>query len=61
LDRFADNILSSAVAIHLRSVNQTHAKLDSQTQRCDFSGAVAFAFAHAPGALAERWNTVAVR
>ena len=35
VDRFGDNLLRSAVAVHLRSVKQAHTKLDSQTQRCD--------------------------
>ena len=60
LDRFADNFLRTAVAVHLRSVNQTHAELDSQTQRFDFNRSVALVFAHAPGSLAERWNMHAI-
>ena len=36
VDRFCDNLLRPAIAVHLRSVNQAHAKLDSQTQRRDF-------------------------
>jgi hypothetical protein len=51
VDRFGENLLRPAIAVHLRSVNQAHAKLDSQTQRCDFSGTHALAFAHAPRAL----------
>jgi len=57
VDRFGDNLLRSAVALHLRSVNHTHAKVDSQPQRRDLAGARAFAFAHSPSALAKRWNT----
>src|SRR5947208_9730058 len=49
------------MAVHLCSVNQAHAKLDSQTQRHDFSGTRALAFAHAPRALAEQRNALAVR
>jgi len=36
----ASATISSAppFTVHLRGVNQAHAKLDSQTQRCDFPG-----------------------
>src|SRR4029453_14608778 len=60
MNRFGDNFLRPAIAVHLRSVNQAEAKLDSQTQRRDFSGALSFAFAHAPRALAKSGNTLAV-
>ena len=60
VDRFADNLLGPAVALHLRSVHQTHTKLDSQTQRCDFSGTRAVILSHAPRALAKRRNTLAI-
>jgi hypothetical protein len=60
VDRFGDDLLRPAVAVHLRSVNQAHAKLDSQTQRCDFPGTRALAFAHAPRALSEHSNAVSV-
>ena len=38
MDRFGDNLFCPAFTVHLRGVNQAHAKLDSQTQRCDFPG-----------------------
>jgi hypothetical protein len=60
MDRFGDNLLRPAVAVHLRRVNQAHAKLDSRTQRCDFPGTRALALAHAPRALSEHWNALAV-
>lgn len=60
VNRFSDNLLRPAVAVHLRSVNQTHAKLDSQTQRCDFPGTRTLALAHAPRALSQRRNTLAI-
>src|SRR4029077_10010299 len=60
VDRFSDNLLRSAVAVHLRSVNQAHAKLDSQTQRCHFPGTRTLAFAHAPRALPEHRNALSV-
>ena len=60
VDRLSDNLLRPAVPVHLRSVNQAHAKLDSQTQRCDFPGTRTLALAHAPRALSERRNALAV-
>jgi len=60
VDRFGDNLLRSAVAVHLRRVNQVDAKLDSQTQRCDFPGMRALALAHAPRALSKHRNALAV-
>ena len=59
-DRFGDNLLRSAIAVHLRRVNQVDAKLDSQTQRCDFPGMRALALAHAPRALSKHRNALAV-
>src|SRR4029453_18198700 len=48
VDRFGDNLLRPAVAVHLRSVNQAHAKFDSQRRRCDFPGIQALVFPHVP-------------
>src|SRR5947208_3546308 len=61
VDRFGNDLLRPAITVHLRSVNQAHAKLDSQTQRRDFSGTSALGFAHAPRALPEQRNALAVR
>ena len=60
VDCLGDNLLRSAVAVHLRSVNQTYSKLDSQTQRRDLLGTRALAFPHSPGALAKRWDMRAI-
>jgi hypothetical protein len=60
VDRFCDDFFCTAVAVHLRRINQAYAKLDSQTQRSDFFGTRVPAFAHAPTALAKRWNTRAI-
>src|SRR5215467_1510817 len=57
---FSNYFLCSAVAVHLRGVNQTHPEPDSQTQRRDLSGALSLVFAHSPSALAKRWNTLSV-
>jgi len=59
-DRFGDNLFRPAIAVHLRSVNQAHAKLDSQMQRRDFPGTGPLAFTHAPRALPEQRNVLAV-
>src|SRR5262245_36150672 len=53
VDRLGDNFLRSAVAVHLRNVDQTLAKLNSQTQRCDFPVTYTLSFAHAPRLLSE--------
>ncbi len=60
MDRLGDNILRLAVAVHLGRVDQAHAKLDSQTQRCDFPGTRILPFAHAPVALSEHGDALAI-
>jgi hypothetical protein len=59
-DGFGHYFLRSAIAVHLRGVDQVHAKLDPQTQRGDFSSALVTVFAHAPRALAKRGNAGAI-
>jgi hypothetical protein len=37
MDHFGEDFFRLPFTVHLRSVNQAHAKLDSQTQRCSCS------------------------
>src|SRR5437773_7164152 len=50
VDRFGGNLIQPAVTVHLLSINQAHAKLDSQTQCRDFPGtsALALPMPHVP-------------
>ena len=60
-DRFGDDFLGAAVAIHLGGVDQGHAEIDAEPQRRDLLVALPAVLAHVPGALAERRNGLAVR
>src|SRR6185369_3366392 len=52
-DGFADDFLGAAIAVHLGSVDQRHADLETKLDRGHFLPAFARVLAHAPGALAE--------
>lgn len=52
-DRFGNRLLRTALAIHLRRVDQGHAEIDGELDGGDFLGAARAVFAHAPGADSE--------
>jgi len=60
-DRRADELLGTAVAVHFRGVDQVHAEIEAEAQRRNFLAAPPAIFAHAPGALPERWHGLAAR
>ena len=59
-DGFAHQLFSAAVTVHLGGVDNVHAKLDTQAQRCHFGIVVASALAHSPRAESKRRNANAV-
>src|SRR5258706_7740665 len=53
-DRFADERLGSAVGVHLRGVDQCHAKIEAGAERSNFVLSTPRVLSHAPCPLAKR-------
>ena len=60
VDRVGHNFFRFAVAVHFRGIDQRHAEIDTQTQSRDLICVCVFVFTHAPGALTQRRNTLAI-
>ena len=60
-DRLANDLLRTAVAVHLGGVDQRHAKVEPQTKGGDFRRRPAGMLAHAPRALAKDRDRLAGR
>jgi hypothetical protein len=52
-DRFADQLLSPALAIHLSGINQGRTKIETEPERFDFFNAGPTVLAHVPSPLTE--------
>src|SRR5205823_13028277 len=52
-NRFADQLLSRAFAVHLGGVDQGHTEVDAAPQGCELACTAAFVFAHFPCTQAE--------
>jgi hypothetical protein len=60
LDCVSHDFFSAAFAIHLGSIDQCHAQLDSEPQRSDFILMRSRILAHAPGALTQYGHAFAI-
>src|SRR5262249_36765451 len=61
LDGFGHDFLGTALAIHLRRVDQAEAEIESEPKRCGLALAVATPLAHPPGTLTQRHHRLARR
>jgi hypothetical protein len=61
LDRFADQRLGAAVAVHLGGVDQRQAEVDAAPEGGDLFGAPLRVVAQVPGALAQRRDHFSAR
>ena len=60
-DRLADDLLGTAVGIHLGRVDQRQAEVEPAAQGRELGAAAGLVLAHAPGALAEHRHELATR
>src|SRR5437867_13029788 len=60
LDCIGHNFFRAAFAIHLGGIDQCHAQLDSEAQCGDLILVRSYILAHAPGALTQYWNALAI-
>ena len=59
-DRACDDFLGTAVAVHLRGVDQCHAHVEPALQRSDLASGMRLPLAHRPGTEAQRRHRRAI-